>query len=215
MSLLSGGLTAASRQLGHFVSLGLTTALLLLVIAFVARSRRRRLRRARWCARNGPLLRVALAAPLILADIVRHVLLDEGVWPGCIALADGSCAWYSATMYRAGEADTVADENLTHLSTIGVLFTIVFTYSGFALLAAGTLWNIYRFVAYKKKRSLPPRLRFEVAAVGRKMLVALMVTSAILVLAALSRLPEQVLQHQASRSRYSSSVRRLMAARLW
>ena len=32
-------------------------------------------------------------------------------------------------------------ENIHHLSFIGVLFTICFTYSGFVLLATGTLWN--------------------------------------------------------------------------
>ena len=133
--------SAASRALGHFISLGLTSAMMALVLGFTLHARRRRLRRATFCGRNGPALLVALAVPLILADLVRHVLLDLNVWPGCIALSDGSCAWYSATMYRAGEADSVADENLLHLSTIGILFTIVATYSGFALLAIGTLWN--------------------------------------------------------------------------
>lgn len=32
-------------------------------------------------------------------------------------------------------------ENIHHLSFIGVLFTIIFTYSGFVMLAIGTLWN--------------------------------------------------------------------------
>jgi hypothetical protein len=114
--------------------------MLSVVLAFMIHSRRRRLHFKSWFRRNGPVLLVALSIPLILADTVRHVLLDQGLWPGCIALPDGACAWYSATMYN-GEADTVADENLTHLSLIGVLFTIVFTYSGFLLLAAGTLYN--------------------------------------------------------------------------
>lgn len=35
----------------------------------------------------------------------------------------------------------LSDENLHHLAPMGVLFTIVFTYLGFALLAVGTLWN--------------------------------------------------------------------------
>jgi hypothetical protein len=115
--------------------------MLLVVLGFTVRSRRWRLGRATWCGRNGPVALVALAVPLILADTLRHVLLDTGVWPGCIALNDGSCAWWSASMYRAGEADAVQDENLTHLSTIGIIFTIVFTYSGFGLLAGGSLMN--------------------------------------------------------------------------
>lgn len=32
-------------------------------------------------------------------------------------------------------------ENIHHLSFIGVLFTIIFTYTGFIMLAVGTLWN--------------------------------------------------------------------------
>jgi hypothetical protein len=110
---------------------------MLVVLAVVARGRStRRAHLPTWRARNGPLLLVALAVPLVLADLVRHVLLDNGVWPGCIQLADGSCAWYSATMYGAGDA-----EDLTNLSVIGVLFTVVCTYSGYALLLVGTLWN--------------------------------------------------------------------------
>ena len=79
--------------------------------------------------------------PLILADTTRHVLQDVGAWPACIKLDDGSCAWYSSAEYKAGEAETVQDENLTHLSTVGILFTILATYSGFVMLAVGTLWN--------------------------------------------------------------------------
>ncbi len=91
--------------------------------------------------RNGPVILVSVAIPLIMADILRHVLQDEGVWLACIKLDDGSCAWYSSAEYKAGEAGGTNDENLTNLSTIGILFTIVCTYSGFILLAFGTLWN--------------------------------------------------------------------------
>ncbi|KAG8463362.1 hypothetical protein KFE25_004873 [Diacronema lutheri] len=62
--------------------------------------------RRRW----GPFALLCAAAPLILADIVRHVLQDVGVWPGC---GDGaifsranssdpfpsSCLW-SSSQYR-------------------------------------------------------------------------------------------------------------------
>lgn len=45
-------------------------------------------------------------------------------------------------------------ENIHHLSFIGVLFTICFTYTGFVLLASGTLWNadiIHKLADIKKK----------------------------------------------------------------
>lgn len=35
----------------------------------------------------------------------------------------------------------LSDENLHHLAPMGILFTMVFTYFGFTLLAVGTLWN--------------------------------------------------------------------------
>lgn len=45
-------------------------------------------------------------------------------------------------------------ENIHHLSFIGVLFTIFFTYTGFVLLATGTLWNadiLHKLAEMKKK----------------------------------------------------------------
>ena len=141
MSVVSGTVSAASRALGHYISLGMTSGMMALVLGFMLHTRRRRLRRKGFFDRNGPVLLVALAVPLILADTMRHVLQDVGLWPACIKLADGSCAWYSSAEYKAGEAETVQDENLTHLSTVGILFTILATYSGFVLLAVGTLWN--------------------------------------------------------------------------
>ena len=141
VSLVSGTVSAASRSLGHYIALGLTSSMMALVLGFMLHSRRRRMRYKSFWARNGPVLLVALAIPLILADTLRHVLQDVGAWPACIMLASGECAWYSSAEYKAGEAETVQDENLTHLSTIGGLFTIFATYLGFALLAIGTLWN--------------------------------------------------------------------------
>lgn len=141
MSVVSGTVSAASRALGHYISLGMTSGMMALVLGFMLHTRRRRLRRKGFFDRNGPVLLVALAVPLILADTMRHVLQDVGLWPACIKLADGSCAWYSSAEYKAGEAETVQDENLTHLSTVGILFTILATYSGFVMLAVGTLWN--------------------------------------------------------------------------
>ena len=113
---------------------------MLLVLVFMLHARRRRLRRASWLQRNGPLLMLCGAIPLILADPVRHVLQDVGAWPACVALPDGSCAWYSSAQYVRGQAESVQDENLANLSVIGALF-LVLTYTGFALLAVATIWN--------------------------------------------------------------------------
>jgi len=112
IGLISGTVTAAARSLGHTISFIITLTLMLFVgtmlfhaAAYGSRSYvRGRLRRF------GPLVVFCLAAPLILADLVRHVLQDTGVWPECgnnpyfsrINSTDpfpAACTWSSA-QYR-------------------------------------------------------------------------------------------------------------------
>jgi len=84
-----------------------------------------------------------------MADLVRHVLQDTGVWKECNrapdVIWDSSCNWAS-NQFKCSELPKVgcvpsSHENMAHLSYIGVLFTICFTYIGFALLFIGVLWN--------------------------------------------------------------------------
>jgi len=98
-----------------------------------------------------------LAVPLIMADLLRHLLQDHGVWNECTRLEGevwpSQCKWAS-NQYKcivAHEANPVpprdfdcvpnSDENMGHLSLVGVLFTIVCTYTGFLMLFIGVLWN--------------------------------------------------------------------------
>lgn len=74
----------------------------------------------------GPLIFTLVATPLIMADLVRHVLQDTKLWP-----EPGSA------QFRPG----CNAENMTCLSAVGWLFTVFFTYSGFVCLAVGTMWN--------------------------------------------------------------------------
>merc|ERR1719513_224250 len=76
--------------------------------------------------------------PLIMADLVRHVLQDTGVWKECDrppdVIWDSSCTW-SSSQYRCSELPAVgcvpnSHENMAHLSVVGVLFTICCTYGG-------------------------------------------------------------------------------------
>ncbi len=150
--------------MGHWISFGLTLTLMSVVLGFTVHTRKNRLHMKGWWKVNGPLVLVVIAIPLIIADILRHVLQDEGAWLACIKLADGSCAWYSSAEYKSGEAESTSDENLTHLSTIGILFTIVCTYSGFILLAVGTLWNANIMSKIKVIRSKWRQLRAQAAA---------------------------------------------------
>jgi len=74
----------------------------------------------------GPLYLTLISVPLIMADLLRHVLQDVGSWP-----SPGSAE------YRTG----CESENVTCLSVVGVFFTIIMTYLGFAFLVVGSLWN--------------------------------------------------------------------------
>jgi len=76
----------------------------------------------------GPLALCCASFLLVMADPTRHVLQHVGVWP-----SPGS-SQYDPTC----EAEI---ESFVCLSTVGWLFTIIFTYCGFALLFSATLWN--------------------------------------------------------------------------
>jgi len=69
------------------------------------------------------------AGLLIMADLMRHVLQDVAIWK--------AGPWPGSSEYRSG----CEEENVTCLSAIGWIFTIVCTYSGFILLFWGTMWN--------------------------------------------------------------------------
>jgi len=98
--------------------------MLIAMIAYTAYGIKRR-EGTRW-QKNGPLIFVCMAVPLIMADLLRHVLQDVGTWP-----EPGS------SQYR----DDCDAENVTCLTIVGVFFTIIMTYLGFTLLAIGTMWN--------------------------------------------------------------------------
>lgn len=127
--LLSGAVSASgeafAKKIGHDVSL-ILTAVLLIGLAFYTYRGRSKRSGTSWQV-NGPTILCCVAIPLILADLTRHVLQDYGVWP--------EKGWWSSAQF-AGDCG-----NLTCLSVVGVLFTIIFTYTGFACMLWGSLWN--------------------------------------------------------------------------
>ena len=183
------------RVIGHFVSFGVTLALMIVVCTFAigwkckgVKRRQKKYKGTNCFVIYGPQIITLISAPLILADQTRHVLSDlydlTGYgWAWCgdnpvfplvnVSWAD-NCKW-SATQYVCNQpccvptsealalgldfgpvltpADIAPDaicecnclpgneENMKHLSMIGIIFTIFFTYSGFFLLALGALWN--------------------------------------------------------------------------
>lgn len=67
------------------------------VLGFVIHSRQKiRVHKQSWWDRNGPLLLICIAIPLILADPIRHVLQDTGAWPACIPTSGSICAQSSS-----------------------------------------------------------------------------------------------------------------------
>jgi len=101
--------------------------------------------------RWGPLYLLTLAIPLIMADNTRHVLQDSGVWKACdrqgIIWDSKKCLWasnqYECTLPGPDHCLPDEMENMKHLSFIGVLFTVVFMYSGFLCLIGGVLWFVH------------------------------------------------------------------------
>ncbi|KAJ9517555.1 hypothetical protein QJQ45_024960 [Haematococcus lacustris] len=86
--------------------------------------------------RQGPTLLLALATPLLLADLVRHCLQDAGLWTGP-----------SSSMYRDDCDEVSGIHGLACLTLVGWLFSILFTYRVSLLPAACALPAVQRFCA--------------------------------------------------------------------
>lgn len=124
--------------------------MMMVVNGFIWKTRKNRW--GTWFQINGPFIMTMLATPLIMADLLRHLLQDQGVWKECErSLQDTepfppTCKWSSSQykcnkMLSTGHCIDVSQENMAHLSFIGILFTIVCTYLGFIFLFIGVLWN--------------------------------------------------------------------------
>jgi len=127
IGLLSGAVTAAARSLGHYISCGVTGTMMIGVNIYIFYKCRQR-KGSHW-KKYGPLYFTIIAAFLIMADLIRHVLQDVNIWK--------SGPWPGSSEYRDG----CETENITCLTVLGVFFTIVSTYLGFIFLFIGTMWN--------------------------------------------------------------------------
>jgi hypothetical protein len=125
-AILGGAVTGGAREVSHTLSLIFTAVTCTLLVGYLA-----------WCTREraqlhatgteiyGPFLLMCFASLLVLADPIRHVLQDEGIWAG-----------ESSNAFKDG-----CGEGWVCLTTTGILFMIVFTYLGFALLFTANFWN--------------------------------------------------------------------------
>eukprot|EP01025_Chloroclados_australasicus_P063257 TRINITY_DN8358_c1_g1_i1.p2 TRINITY_DN8358_c1_g1~~TRINITY_DN8358_c1_g1_i1.p2 ORF type:complete len:260 (-),score=6.55 TRINITY_DN8358_c1_g1_i1:371-1063(-) len=123
--------SAASKQFAHALTLVINLVILTNLIQYVAWTCASR-KGSHW-VRYGPTYLVSLSLPLICADSTRHVLVDNGYFQEALG------------EYRAG----CHYEYVRCLSAIGWLFTIFFTYAGFACLLIGILWaaNMHKKMA--------------------------------------------------------------------
>jgi len=149
IGLISGTVSAGARTAGHWISFAITLVMMILLNYFIFWSLKNRSHQRGFCHYWGPFILTLSAAPLIMADPLRHVLQDTGAWPECSrppnVIWNSSCTW-SSNQYRCTELPAFGCiplrlETMSHLSPIGILFTICFTYLGFILLFVGTLWN--------------------------------------------------------------------------
>lgn len=77
---------------------------------------------------------MGMSVPLVMADLTRHVLQDEGMLPA------------SFSMFRPG----CHENDMRCLSLVGWLFTVVCTYSGFICLFIGVLWSADMHIKLRK-----------------------------------------------------------------
>jgi len=154
VGIIGGVASAASRSLAHSLTFGVTLAALTNVAQYVGWMSSKRKRLPFWL-RFGPLFLTLIAVPLVMADLMRHVLLDSGLVTGACnygdnpsCVADAPCRWstdqggycWNTDFWNSGASMYYTQGD--SLSFTGVLFTIVFTYSGFACLIIGVLWSV-------------------------------------------------------------------------
>lgn len=91
-----------------------------------------RKRKGTWWQRYGPTVLMALAVPLLMADLTRHELQDLGIWTGP-----------SSNMYRPHCKVRGLNALLYNcLTPTGWFFTIFCTWSGFLCLVVATMWEV-------------------------------------------------------------------------
>jgi hypothetical protein len=165
LPIIGATVTAAARKTAHLITLIVDIFVIGALCVYVTYKARERPAYPTWFSRWGPTIFVWLAFPLILADPLRHVLADKNVWKPCHRrcgeLWPAHCDWSSNEYHcalrcgilsgqeceagSAGIQDCTCvhdhQENVYHLSVLGWVFTIGFTYIGFILFLFGSLWS--------------------------------------------------------------------------
>lgn len=120
--------TAGAKAFSHTFSLAFTLAILTNLAQYFAWKGNTR-RGTHW-QRYGPAWLLVIATPLVCADMTRHCLQDSGIWTG-----------ESSRMYRPGCGPVSGLHGILCLSVTGLVFSILFTYSGFILMITAVVWS--------------------------------------------------------------------------
>jgi len=169
--LLGGTVTGASRHFGHFIALGVNAFVFLCSFGFVLHQSKRRASQPTHWLRYGPSYLVALASLLILADQARHVAQDLKLVHMSMYISDcpirsyevpdracnvsSDCGphdcgggFYSQnpgedcfTCFENSGRCSEEAETFRCLTLIGWTFTVVMTYTGFAIFFFAMFWN--------------------------------------------------------------------------
>lgn len=109
--------------MGHWISFGVTMAMMLVVDYFMVKTlpMRKKIKNCWW--RNGPMIMLFLATPMVLAEPTRHVMGDTGFWNWCGDNADyprinqtwNSGCWASSTEYYCTQPCCVTVDELKGL----------------------------------------------------------------------------------------------------
>jgi len=83
IGLISGTVSAAARSAGHLISFFITLTLMVVVGFYLYSATQGQRYYLPFRQKYGPFMVLCVAAPLIMADLVRHLLQDNNVWLEC------------------------------------------------------------------------------------------------------------------------------------
>eukprot|EP01133_Synstelium_polycarpum_P000451 gene451-538_t len=127
-SILGFAASAGSVTMAHAISFAISLALLSNLSQYHFHKCCQRRRDLGHWHRFGPFYLTALAVPLATVDILRHILVDNGIWK----MSDR----WSPAAYRPG----CTQMSMKCLNLNGWFFVVFCTYSGYILLMIGTIW---------------------------------------------------------------------------
>eukprot|EP00727_Mastigamoeba_balamuthi_P012128 m51a1_g7538 hypothetical protein (147) ;mRNA; r:60466-61138 len=118
MAIFGAAASAGSKEFAHSLTFGITLAVMTNIAQVLYH------KEGKHFAKYGPFYLSLVATVLVLLDPLRHVLQDAKIWT-------------NSSMYRPG----CEPATIKCLSVLGVFFTIIFTYSGYAMLLVSVLWG--------------------------------------------------------------------------